>query len=120
MGESGVSWSSSCSKCDSTLIQIDLKFPRFVGTIFSLYSYEPVKVKATIYVGDDTRYENNPICREEATLDGSYECMKQGRYVHVKTTSLTVGDDGCEDFCLGDHIDDFLIFTNEEVGSKAT
>lgn len=46
--------------------------------------------------------------------------MKQARYVHVKTTSLIVGDDECVDFCLEDHIDDFLIFTNEEVGSRAT
>ena len=44
--------------------------------------------------------------------------MKQARYVHVVLKSLTAGDEECVEFCLKDRIEEFFIFTNEELGSK--
>ena len=78
-----------------------MKYPRFVGTIFMLYKYEPFNITATIYVGDEAQYEKNTICQDDATLHGSYVCMKQARYVHIVLKSLTAADEEeCVAFCL--------------------
>ena len=44
--------------------------------------------------------------------------MKQARYAHIVLKSLIPGDEECGESFLEDEIEDFFIFTNEEVGTN--